>query len=239
LHLLGIRIDNLNLEEALNKIREFLHDGRQHYIVLPYADFLVRAQGDLEFRRILNEADLSLSDGVGPVFASYILGGEKLKNRIMGVDLIWALFEKFDAKHSVFLFGGKEGVAEGAVQNIFQKAPEAKIIGALNGFVDDEETISVINGKKPEILLVALGMPKQEKWIYDNLKKMPSVRLAVGVGGAFDFISGRIHRAPRFMQKTGMEWLWRLFCQPRQWRKTWRSVATFLWLVLKSLFSSS
>ena len=237
MQLLGIRIDNFNLEEALNKIREFLHDARQHYIVLPYADFLVQAQKDADFKRILNEADLSLSDGVGPVLASYILGGEKLKTRVMGVDLIWALFEKFGAEHSFFLFGGQEGVAQEMAQNIWQKAPEVKISGLLNGFVSDEKTIDEINDKKPEIVLVALGAPKQEKWIYDNLKKMPSVKLAIGVGGAFDFISGRTRRAPNFIQKIGIEWLWRLFIKPNQWRKTWRSVIVFSIMIFKEFFS--
>jgi len=236
LFLLGIRIDNFNLEEALSKIREFLVDGRQHYIVLPYADFLVRAQEDADFKRILNESDLSLSDGVGPVLASRLLGGEKLKTRVMGVDLIWALATRFGAKHSIFLFGARDGVAQEKARNIFQKLPEAKIAGIINGYVSDEKAIGEINDKKPEILLVALGAPKQEKWIYDNLKKMPSVKLAIGVGGAFDFISGRVRRAPSFIQQIGMEWLWRLFTRPSQWRKTWRSVVIFSYLVMREKF---
>lgn len=234
--LFGVRIDNFLLDGSLEKIRAFLGDDQQHYIVLPYADFLVEAQKDEEFRRILNEADLSLSDGIGPIVASYILGGKKLKGRVMGVDLIWALFDKFSARHSIFLFGAKEGVAQGVKQKIWQKSPLAKIVGTLNGYVNDEEAIDAINNSGAEILLVGLGMPKQEKWIYDNLKKMPAVKIAIGVGGAFDFISGRTRRAPKILQKAGLEWLWRLFVQPWQWRKTWRAVVVFSWLTLKSLF---
>lgn len=236
MYILGVKVDNLNVEASLQKISSFLTDGEQHYIVLPYSAFWVQAQNDDEFRRILNEADLSLSDGVGPVIASYILGGERLKGRVTGVDLIWALFEKFGAQFSIFFFGGKEGVARDAARNIFQKAPGAKIAGTLNGYVVDEEAIDAINKSGAEILLVGLGMPKQEKWICDNFKKMPSVKLAIGVGGALDFISGRARRAPRLAQKMGMEWLWRLFVQPRQWRKTWRSVVVFSWLTLTHRF---
>ncbi len=236
MRLLGVRIDNILLAEALEKIKGFLNDGQQHYIILPYADFLVQAQKDADFRRILNEADLSLSDGVGPVIASYIFGGEKLKSRVMGVDLIWALFAKFGAEHSVFLFGGEEGVTQSAAQNIWQKAPGVKIAGALDGYVGDAEAIDMVNRSGAEILLVALGMPKQEKWIYDNLKKMPSVKVAIGVGGAFDFISGRVRRAPKVIQKMGMEWLWRLFCEPKQWRKAWRLVIIFSLLVIRDKF---
>ena len=265
MNLLGVKIDNLLLDEALEKIEGFLGGAKippnspftkwgvnQHYIVLPYADFLVQAQKDSEFREILNKADLSLSDGVGPVMASYLCGQEHLKGRVMGVDLIWALFAKFGAQHSVFLFGAKEGVAQETAKKIMAKHPAAKlslaqaplsgaakIVGTLNGYVDDAEAIAAINASGAEILLVALGMPKQEKWIYDNLKKMPAVKLAVGVGGSFDFISGRVRRAPRFVQKMGLEWLWRLFAQPSQWRKTWRAVAVFSWLTLKSTFRHS
>ncbi|MEK7067465.1 MAG: WecB/TagA/CpsF family glycosyltransferase [Patescibacteria group bacterium] len=266
MNLLGVKIDNLSIEEALEKIEGFLGDvkspltpllqsgeeegasftkrgGNQHYIVLPYADFLVQAQKNEEFKRILNEADLSLSDGIGPIAASYLFGKERLKGRVMGVDLIGALFAKFGVQHGIFLFGAKEGVAqEVAAKLILAKAPlsgAAKIAGTLNGYVSDEEAIDAINNSNAEILLVGLGMPKQEKWIYNNLKRLPAVKIAIGVGGALDFISGRVRRAPRFVQKIGLEWLWRLFVRPSQWRKTWRSVAVFSWLIIKSLFQCS
>lgn len=266
MNLLGVKIDNLSIEQALEKIDGFLGDAKspltpllqsgeemlnpsqppftkggesQHYIVLPYADFLVQAQKDEEFRKILNEADLSLSDGVGPVLASRLVGKEKLRGRVMGVDLVWALADKFSATHGFFLFGGKEGVARGAADRIAVKYPSARIIGTLNGYVSDDEAVAAINNSGAEILLVALGMPKQEKWIYNNLKKLPAVKLAIGVGGSFDFISGRVRRAPRFVQAVGLEWLWRLILQPSQWRKTWRSAVVFSWLVLKSIFQHS
>ena len=236
LYLLGVKIDNFILSEALEQISGFFVDGRQHYIVLPYAAFLVEAQKENEFREILNKADLSLSDGVGPVIASRVIGDEPLGGRVMGVDLIWALFAKFSAKHSFFLFGAKEGVAQEAGEKIMIKYPAAKIAGTLNGYVNDTEAITAINNSGAEILLVALGMLKQEKWIYNNLKKLPDVKIAIGVGGSFDFISGRVRRAPRLVQKSGLEWLWRLFAQPSQWRKTWRAVVVFSWLVLKEGF---
>lgn len=236
MNLLGIKIDNLSLDEALEKIERFLCDNKQHYVVLPYADFLVEAQKDEEFRKILNEADLSLSDGVGPVLASRIMGQEALKGRVMGVDLVQALFKGLGAKYSVFLFGAKEGVAREATDRIKIKYPAANIVGTINGYIGDEEAIGAINNSNADILLVALGMPKQEKWIYNNLKRLPNIKLAIGVGGAFNFISGRVRRAPRGVQKMGLEWFWRLFVQPSQWRKTWRSVILFSWLVLKEKF---
>jgi len=233
--LFGVRIDNLLIGEALEKIEAFLRDGRQHYIVLPYADFLVQARKDASFKKILNGAGLSLSDGIGPVIASHVIGEENLRGRVMGVDLIWAIFEKLGSR-KVFLFGAKEGVAQKAAQKVWQQEPSARIVGITNGYVNDKEAIDLINRSEAEILLVALGMPKQEKWIYDNLKMMPSVKIAIGVGGAFDFISGHARRAPRVIQKIGLEWLWRLFARPSRWRKTWRSIFVFSAAVLKEKF---
>lgn len=234
MQIFGVRINNLTLEEALDKIGVLLSDGKQHHIVLPYSVFLVEAQKDKEFREILNQADLSLADGIGPVLASYFVGKERLRGRVIGMDLIAALFAKFG--HNTFLFGGKEGVAREAAEMIRQKAPQAKIAGTLNGYTGDAEAIAAINESRAEILLVGLGMPKQEKWIYNNLRKMPAVKLAMGVGGALDFISGRVRRAPRFAQKIGLEWLWRLFAQPDQWRKTYSGIIEFSWLVIKEKF---
>ena len=119
----------------------------------------------------------------------------------------------------VFLFGAGPGVAEKAIENLKSK---------YSGLRIDE--------KEPSILFVALGAPKQEKWIVKNLKEMPSVKLAVGVGGAFDFISGRVRRAPRFVQDIGLEWLWRFGRQPWRAKRIYNAVAKFPWLVIRSKF---
>lgn len=228
---LGIRFDNLNLEQTLLKIKEFLSGGSRHYVVLPYSSFLIESRKDEEFRQILNRADLCLADGIGPVIASRFGSEEKLRGRVTGVELIRALFEKFGTERSFFLFGAKAGVAQEAADRLLLKYPDGKIAGTLNGYVNDQEAIDAINNVKPEILLVALGMPKQEKWIANNLKKLPSVRLAVGVGGAFDFISGRVKRAPKFIQKMGLEWAWRMFAQPKKFFYNLKTVVIFLKLI--------
>jgi N-acetylglucosaminyldiphosphoundecaprenol N-acetyl-beta-D-mannosaminyltransferase len=235
LYILGVKVDNFTLSESLEKIESFLTGGQQHYIVLPYADFFVEAQQDAEFKDILNKADLSLADGFGPVLFSPCFG-EPLRGRVLGVDLIFALFDKFWDKNSFFLFGSAEGTAQATVDRLLQEHPFGKIVGMLNGFVSDEVAIEKINKAQPEILLVGLGMPKQEKWIAQNLNKLPSVKLAIGVGGAFDFISGRTRRAPKVVQLLGLEWLWRVILYPARWKKTWRSLVVFSWLAIKSIF---
>ena len=110
-----------------------------------------------------------------------------------------------------------------------------KIVGAENGYQDFNNVIEKINIARPDILLVGLGSPKQEKFIYENLSKMPSVKLAVGVGGAFDFISGRVKRAPKILQKIGMEWLWRLFVQPQRIKRIFYGVGGLLVLTIKNM----
>ena len=235
MYILGVKVDNFTLSESLEKIESFLTGGQQYYVVLPYADFFVEAQQDAEFKDILNKADLSLADGFGPVLFSPCFG-EPLRGRVLGVDLIFALFDKFWDKNSFFLFGSAEGTAQATVDRLLQEHPFGKIVGMLNGFVSDEVAIEKINKAQPEILLVGLGMPKQEKWIAQNLNKLPSVKLAIGVGGAFDFISGRTRRAPKVVQLLGLEWLWRVILYPARWKKTWRSVVVFSWLAIKSIF---
>lgn len=233
--ILGVKIDNLTMEEVLKKIRDFLEDGKQHYIVLPYSEFIVRTQKDAGFRKILNEADLSLCESRGLYLILKFLK-KPITESINGVDLIYNLRGK------IFLLGGRKEVVEKARQKLGDK-----VIGAEHGHQDLDllrngnvrsKVIDKINKVEPEILLVGLGSPKQEKLIYDNLKKMPSVKLAIGVGGAFDFISGHVRRAPRFLQQIGLEWLWRLILQPWRIKRIYNGVIKFSWLALKCKISN-
>jgi len=215
--ILGVKVDNLSLDEVLNKVDGFLEDNKQHYITTPNPEFLVKAQKDKEFKKILNNADLSIPDGVGLVFAS-LLSNEKIKERIAGVDLMKAICKKAAKKSwPIFLFGAGPGVAEKAGEKLRRKYKGLEI-----------------SENNPAIFFVALGAPKQEKWIDENLKKMPNVKLAVGVGGSFDFISGNIKRAPQFIRLLGLEWLWRLILQPWRIKRILNAVIIFPWLVLKS-----
>ena len=226
--ILGVKIDNLTMEGTLERIRDFLTDGRQHYIVLPYSEFVVRAQKDEKFRKILNEADLCLCEGRGLYFALRFLG-KKLMQEINGIELIYKLSQKSKVKsQKLFLLGGTEDVVRKTAEKLGDN-----IIGFEHGYQNLDKVIDKINLARPDILLVGLGSPRQEKWIYDNLKKMPSVKVAIGVGGAFDFISARIKRAPKFIQKIGLEWLWRLILQPWRIKRIYNGVIKFSWLILK------
>ena len=224
--ILGVKIDNLTIEEAFQKIEGFLEDGQQRYIVTPNPEFLIKAQQDREFRRILNQADLAVADGIGLIFASWFLG-QSLKGRITGVDLMEGICQRaVQKKWLIYLFGAVEGVAERTVDNLKEKYPGLQVKVWQS---DSQQEIS----PRPIILFVALGAPKQEKWIVQNLEKMSLVKLAVGVGGTFDFISGQVRRAPKFLQRLGLEWLWRLFYQPWRIKRIFNAVVKFPWLILR------
>jgi len=215
----GVKFDDLTIDEALEKIRGF--------VVLPYSEFIVRARKDKEFKNILNSADFCLCEGRGLYLMAKLMG-KKLKGNIYGVDLI----HKLGQKSKIFLFGGSEDVVKKTAEKL-----GSCVIGYEHGYENLEKAIEKINSSKPEVLLVGLGSPKQEKFISENLKKMPSVKLAIGVGGAFDFISGHVKRAPKFLQKAGLEWLWRLIVQPRRIKRIYNGVFKLFFLAIKERVS--
>ena len=223
MYLLGVKIDNVDMDEVLKKVEIFFTDGRQHHIVTPNPEIIILAQKDKEFEKILNGADLSLPDGIGTIWASKFFG-EPLKGRITGVDLTEKLLVPHNLKR-IFLLGGRKGAAEKI----------SKKFSNITGFSEKiDEAIKLINELKPNILFVALGAPKQEKWIYYNMAKMPSVKVAIGVGGAFDFISGKTWRAPKFLRRMGLEWFWRLFLQPWRIKRIYNATIKFPYLILLS-----
>lgn len=219
--ILGVGIDNLTMAEVLRKIEDFLADAQPHYIVTPNPEFLVLAQKDRQFKDILNQADLAVPDGTGLILAARFLR-RPLSQRITGADLMEQICQKAAQKNwPISLLGAGPGVAETAGQNLKKKYPGIKI------------------EKEAPILFVALGAPKQEKWIVNNLANRPSVKLAVGVGGAFDFLAGRVRRAPYFLRKIGLEWLWRLAIQPWRIKRIWRATVVFPGLIIKNGFKKN
>jgi N-acetylglucosaminyldiphosphoundecaprenol N-acetyl-beta-D-mannosaminyltransferase len=235
-NILGTQIDNLVLDDVLKKIDEFLRDGRQHYIVTPNPEMIMAAGKDKAFLEILNKADLAVPDGVGLIFASRYLK-RPLPKRITGVDLMLDICRTAEQKNcSVYLLAAEEGLAKPkeTAEALVQRFPKFKIAGdALSREESGEKIINGINTAKPEILFVALGAGRQEKFIASNLNKMPSVKIAMGVGGAFDFISGKIKRAPKWFRKIGLEWLWRLFMQPWRWKRILTATLKFSWLIIR------
>lgn len=214
INILGVEFDNLNMEEAINKCNEFLQSDKLNYIVTPNPEIVMEAKKDEEFKTILNKADLSIPDGIGIVIASKILK-KPLGERVAGFDLICNLFNNNQKEKNVYLLGSKPGICEMAKEKIEEKY-NVKVVGLHDGyFKEDEESkiIEDINNSGANILLVGMGMKKQEKLIYkykDNL----NIKIAIGCGGSIDVFSGAVKRAPKFFQKCGLEWLYRIIKQP-------------------------
>jgi N-acetylglucosaminyldiphosphoundecaprenol N-acetyl-beta-D-mannosaminyltransferase len=222
IEIFGIQFDNLTMDEAIEQMQG-LPAGRQGFVVLPYSEFVVRAQKDKEFRNILNKADFCLCEGRGLYLMARLLG-KKLKQNINGIELIKNL------KGKIFLFGGTREVVKKTAEKLGKN-----IVGLEHGYQDYGLVVQKINSIKPNILLVGLGSPKQEEFIYNNLSKIPSVELAIGIGGAFDFISEHVKRAPRIIQKIGMEWAWRLMVQPKRFKRIFIGVCGLTCLTFKNL----
>ena len=219
--ILDVLVDNDTKQEALVKLMRFLKEEKNHKVFTPNPEIVMEAQKDKELLSILNEADLVVADGIGVVWASRFAEA-RIPERVAGYDLVQALFEAIkDTEYTVYFFGGGTGVVEQAKQMMKQKYENIKIIGVQDGYFDEEKEkiiIEDIKQKKPDILLVGLGVPKQEKWIAKN-QSLP-IRISIGVGGSFDAMLGK--RAPDFFIRHNLEWFYRLIKQPSRWKRQLR-----------------
>lgn len=233
LSVLGVRVHNVDRDQALALLADYAAAGLPRHVVTVNPEFLVQAQALPKFKAVLNQADLALADGVGLVWAAWILG-RRLAARLTGVDMMDSLASLAAAKgYRVFLLGAAPGVAEGAAQALVHQHPGLIIAGWHAGSPreeEEEEIVARIRTARPHLLFVAYGAPEQDLWIRRNVQRL-GVPVAMGVGGAFDFISGHVPRAPRWMRRTGLEWLFRLLREPWRWRRMLR-LPHFVWLVL-------
>ena len=219
--ILSIPIWNVTMEEARNLAFKCIDEGRAASIATANAEMVMRAQTDRELAHILQHADLVVPDGAGVLWAAE-QQGKKFKERVTGVDLACSLLQEAAARQTaVYLFGGAPGIAEQAAANVQQQLGSLNIVGTHSGFFSaDEEQgiIEDIRSKETRILLVALGVPKQEKWISEHLYELgPCV--CMGVGGTFDGLAGKAGRAPKWMQDNRLEWLYRLLKEPTRFKR--------------------
>lgn len=216
--ILDIPVDAITMKEAIEKVGEFVKKGRSHAIYTPNAEIMMAAQRDYELKDILQKADMLIADGAGVVLASKLLG-RRVPEKVSGIDLVREVFKAYAANGlSCYLFGAKPGVAQEAADRIKAEYPGLVIAGFRNGYFteqDDEEIVTEINRTSPDILLIALGAPKQEKWIFSHLDRL-NARVCIGVGGTIDILSGRIQLSPDFFRRHGLEWLHRLCREPKR-----------------------
>ncbi len=248
--ILGVRIDTISKTEALQRVGNFLNSSEPHFIFTPNPEMLVKATKDLYFKEILNKGDLNLCDARGLQLVI-----KKKVERIPGVDFmqdVAGLAEKNGL--TIYLLGSQnDEVVLKTTERLKILFPALKIVGAHKGpalrekenFIpkNGENSLEIAVGEQkallddirqaaPSIIFVAFGMGKQEKWIYENAAFLPSVRVFMGVGGSFDFISQKVKRAPCWMRKIGLEWVYRLWQEPRRILRIKNATVLFLFYFL-------
>ena len=232
----GIPVANLTEDEAVDAIDELISKGVSHYGVVVNASKIVAADRDEKLKQVLLEADLVTADGMSVVWASRLLG-RPLKQRVTGIDLFERLVEHAAQRGwSVYFLGARDESVRGTVERFKSRHAELKVAGYHNGYFSTSESDAIadtIKQSAADLLFVAMGSPAQENWIASQLART-GVRFALGVGGSFDHVSGLAIRAPEWMQRAGLEWLYRLMREPRRmWRRYLIGNSAFIWMVVR------
>lgn len=217
-NLYGVPIDIVTMDSAIERGKNLIESKGFSMICTPNTEILMQAKDNDDLKQILKTSDMNIPDGIGLVIASKIhkLG---LIEKVAGVDLMKEMLNYCNlTKKSVYLLGGDEESAVGAVETIKSEYKTIRIAGYHNGYfkdVDTDRIIADINKVKPDFLMVGLGAPKQEKWMYDNRSKL-DVKLGIGIGGGIDILSGKAKRSPQIFINLGLEWFYRLMKQPQR-----------------------
>ncbi|MDP3985469.1 MAG: WecB/TagA/CpsF family glycosyltransferase [bacterium] len=244
--ILGVRIDPISPDQIPELITEFLMGDSQHIIATPNPEMVVLANRDASFLEILNRTSLNIADGTGLLLAARF-NDIAIPARITGIDMVHSLVERaVGLQKRIYFLGGKhETIAEHAANHFRAAFPEAAIATDFGGPIRhtekgewsmDPAVIQRVQEAAPDVLIVALGHGKQERFIGDHLAKFPTVKIAIGVGGALDVYAGIVPRAPRLLQKFGLEWLWRLMREPKRLPRILTAVCVFPVLVVLNKF---
>lgn len=231
IEVMDIPFDNVTMAEALDAAERLIARKSAAYGVTPNAEIVYETMDNDELRKIVCQADLVLPDGAGVVLGAKILG-TPLKEKVAGIDFAHGLMDRFKGTDKTFYFlGSKPGVAEEAARKMQEKYPGLNICGTADGyFQDDGPVVDAINEKKPDILFVCLGAPKQEIFMANHKQEL-QVGLMMGLGGSLDGFAGNVKRAPKWMIRLNLEWLYRLLKEPRRLGRMMR-LPKFLWRVL-------
>jgi N-acetylglucosaminyldiphosphoundecaprenol N-acetyl-beta-D-mannosaminyltransferase len=238
--LLGVRVDGVQIPEVIGRIEEWIHDGKTgRFIAVTGMHGVMEAQQDASFKAILNASDLVVSDGMPLVWVSrwYGLG---LKRRVYGPELMETFFLQTRDRYTHFFYGSAPGVAD-KLARTFQDKFKARMVGTycppFRALSEEEERefTQTVNAARPDVLWVGLSTPKQERWMYQHREKL-AVAVMLGVGAAFDFHTGKVSQAPRWMREHGLEWVFRLTIEPRRlWRRYLVLGSKFTWNVALQL----
>jgi N-acetylglucosaminyldiphosphoundecaprenol N-acetyl-beta-D-mannosaminyltransferase len=233
--ILGVVIDDIIEEEVVAWVAESIAARTPRYLVTVNPEFIMEARRNAPFAQALANADIATADGFGVLLAARYLG-TPLRARVTGADLARRLAAEAAARGwRVFLLGAAPGVAERTAAVLQRDHPSLQVVGCYAGSpwpADDEAIRTRVHAARPDLLLVAYRYPDQEIWIARNLAAI-GAPMTIGVGGAFDFIAGVVPRAPAWMRRSGLEWLFRLARQPHRWRRILKAVPHFLWVLAR------
>lgn len=237
--ILTLHINNITMNEIIEQLITNLEaKDEKKLIYTPNAEIAVKAYDDPSFSKLLNRADYLVPDGAGLLLAARILG-QPLRQKVSGYDLMVNLLEEITNKEiSVYFLGGEPDIIKMAVKNINNKMPDIDIAGFHHGYLDQslkESVIEDINKKSPDILMVGMGVPLQEKFLDNNFKRL-NIKIGLTVGGSFDILSGQSKRAPLWMQRYYLEWFYRFLQEPKRFKRM-LALPKFLYLVLRKKFT--
>ncbi len=241
INILGIGISRIDMKSAVSQIEQLILEKKKGYVCVCPNHTIMESQKDPKLRKIVNSADIATPDGMSIVLASRILGHYEVK-QVTGTDLMLAFSELSNEKgYTQFYYGGADDVPQKLAENMLKRFPKLKIVGGYSPpfrsltTEEDKSIVEMINNVKPDVIWVGLGMPKQELWIGEHLGLIDT-HVMIGVGAAFDFISGKKKRAPKWIQKIGFEWLYRLIQEPKRlWRRNLYHPLFFFELFLQIL----
>ena len=231
---LGVPFTLCEFGDAVERVHDMIATGEPHQLVLANAHTLNLAYDDPAYHLVVSDADLVLRDGVGVELAARLAGSDGGHN-FVGTDFVPELLEALGPDEvRVFLFGGRPGVTEQAANSLAACGSHVRIVGAAPGYGAVERVVQQVHATRPHVLLVALGNPLQERWIDEHLIQL-GVPVSIGVGALFDYLAGRVPRAPRWVVRLRAEWLFRLLVEPRRlWRRYVMGNPRFIWRVISS-----
>lgn len=237
LSILGVRVDDVSLEEIKNVTEEAIQNKKPSLFVSLGSLTVMLARKDPAYKDLIVQSKLVICDGAGVAKAVKVLHGKEIE-KYSGIDLVPEFFRMSVKKgYRIFLIGAKEKVIVEAVLRLKSSYPGIDICGYLNGYSDiinDEKVKEIIKKQSPDILLLGLGQPRQEIWLSNNLKDL-AVPVTMGIGGSFDVIAGKIKRAPSWFRRTGLEWLFRMFIEPWRFKRN-LALIMFIILIIKNKF---
>jgi N-acetylglucosaminyldiphosphoundecaprenol N-acetyl-beta-D-mannosaminyltransferase len=232
--ILGVRVDDATYDDLIDLVDAYVASGQPHQIVTLNTEMVIAAHEEASFAEVLNSADLNAADGVGVMLAARLLG-HPLRERVTGSDGIYRLAAHCARQgYRPFLLGAAPGVAEMAAGRLVAANPDLEVAGVYAGSPlpeEEDDIIERVRAVEPDLLLVAYGVPAEEQWIARHRQRL-GVPVMIGVGGTFDFVAGVTRRAPKWMRRWGLEWLYRLFREPWRWRRQ-LALPKFLVLVAK------